>query len=371
MKRRRFLQITGIGISAAAVAAYIGNDRSNVVSANTSVNSIRTTYLRSDERQILYLASLAPSGHNTQPWMIKYCEPYHWIIANDRTKWLPHVDPVQRETMLSIGAFIQNLEYAAGHYGYNCSWTWLASSNQDEDVIEVKLIRATDAPNFDITRIQRRRTLRSGLLDDPLQKEHLDFLTDYDQDYFQFIPKGTKAYTWVSEQTIEANRVQIYRDTAQAELAKWIRFSNHEAQQNRDGLTTASMEIYGVPGWVLRHFYHPQDIMNTSFRRQSLDAVKDQVDHAGGWMLLTSNGHDTLQLIETGRRLQRMLLKARERNIAIHPMTQVLEEAAYVGDLQQDLGIARPVQFILRTGYVRKYPNPVSLRRQVDSFILN
>ncbi|MCI3936293.1 hypothetical protein MQX03_03730 [Chryseobacterium aahli] len=33
-----------------------------------------------DEKEILILASLAPSGHNTQPWFVKYHEPFHWTI---------------------------------------------------------------------------------------------------------------------------------------------------------------------------------------------------------------------------------------------------------------------------------------------------
>ena len=101
-----------------------------------------TKLLKADEQQILYLASLAPSGHNTQPWLIKYLEPFHWIICNDKSKWLPAVDPTQRETMLSIGAFIQNLEYAAGDLGYKCRFDLIANTNQDEKVMKIKLLQA-------------------------------------------------------------------------------------------------------------------------------------------------------------------------------------------------------------------------------------
>jgi hypothetical protein len=77
-------------------------DRSNLVRADLKQIDNNKT-LKPDEREILFLASLAPSGHNTQPWLVRYLEPYHWIIGNDRTKWLPAVDPDRRETMLSIG----------------------------------------------------------------------------------------------------------------------------------------------------------------------------------------------------------------------------------------------------------------------------
>lgn len=67
--------------------------------------------------------------------------------------------------------------------------------------------------------------------------------------------------------------------------------------------------------------------------------------------------------------MQRLFLKVRDKNIAIHPMTQILEEPSIHQGLNTAIGINNPVQFILRTGYVMKYPEPVSLRRPVDWLI--
>jgi hypothetical protein len=74
-------------------------------------------------------------------------------------------------------------------------------------------------------------------------------------------------------------------------------------------------------------------------------------------------------LIETGMRMQRLFLKVRDKNIAIHPMTQILEEPSTHQSLNTSIGMNDPVQFILRTGYVKNYPEPVSLRRPVDWLI--
>jgi hypothetical protein len=56
-----------------------------------------------------------------------------------------------------------------------------------------------------------------------------------------------------------------YRDPAQQELANWIRFSSHDAEKYRDGLTTASIEIDGIPGWVVRNFYNKDNVMKKDF----------------------------------------------------------------------------------------------------------
>jgi hypothetical protein len=152
-------------------------------------------------------------------------------------------------------------------------------------------------------------------------------------------------------------------------LADWIRFSSKDAETYRDGLTTGSMEINGISGWVVRNFYGKSNVMGTSFRDKNIDQVAEQVASSAGWFLITSKDASVSSLIETGRRMQRLFLKVRDRNIAIHPMTQILEEPFIQRSLNGSIGMTAPVQFILRTGYVKNYPEPVSLRRPVERFI--
>lgn len=129
------------------------------------------------------------------------------------------------------------------------------------------------------------------------------------------------------------------------------------------------MEIEGFSGWVVRNFYGKDDVLKKDFRKTGLDKVKQEVSASAGWLLITSKDNAVATLLETGRRMQRLLLKVRERNIAIHPMTQILEEASTRQTLHQAIGMSEPIQFILRTGYVKDYPPPVSLRRPVDWFL--
>lgn len=369
MNRRKFLGLTGGSIVIAGITYYLSSDKKNFTRDDIKTNTTEKIPLSIDEKEILYLASLAPSGHNTQPWFVKYVEPYHWIIGNDKNRWLPAVDPTQRETILSIGAFVQNLEYAANNLGYNCLFDTIASTNQDENVLDVKLVRLGNIIKYDIQKIKQRRTIRSDYLDAALKKEDVDYLLNGEDAFFHFIPNNAKENAWLNEQTIEANRIQSFRDAAQNELAEWIRFSNKDAERFADGLTPASMEIEGIPGWVLRNFYEKSSVMKKSFREESIDKVKEQVSQSAGWLLITSADNSLAVLLETGKRLQRLWLKVREKNIAIHPMTQLLEESMAGRTVNQTTGISGNVQFLLRTGYVKNYPEPVSLRRSVERFI--
>ena len=369
MNRRNFIAFAGSTIVAAGGIYYLSTDNSNFVRADIKDESSANIQLKDDERAILYLASLAPSGHNTQPWFVKYIEPFHWIIGNDKSKWLLGVDPTQRETMLSIGAFLQNVEYAANNSGYACQFTLLATTNQDENIVEVKLTQSVNSTKYDIQKIKHRRTVRSNYLGDVLKNEDVAYLINDEPDFIHYIPNSSKEHQWLNEQTIEANRIQAYRDDAEKELSDWIRFSSKDATAHYDGLTIASMEIEGIAAWYLRNFYGKADVMKNSFREKSIDSVRAQVAKSAGWLLITSKDNSVATLLETGKRLQRLFLKIRERNIAIHPMTQILEEAATRQTLHSSIGISDNVQFILRTGYVKNYPHPVSLRRPVDWFV--
>ncbi|MEA5480414.1 hypothetical protein VB774_22500 [Pseudanabaena galeata UHCC 0370] len=369
MNRIRFISIAGGTTVVAITTSYILSDTSNLLRANINLSDEQNKILKPDEKKILFLASLAPSGHNAQPWFVQYLEPYNWIIGNDKSKWLPAVDPTQRETILSIGAFIQNLEYAASSFGYICNWDLLAKSNQDEQVVTVKLNKIEPKNPFDISKIKERRTVRSNFLNDELKTEDLQYLTNLEPEFIHYLPAVSKEGQFINEQTIVANRLQTYRDPAQQELADWIRFSTKDAEKYRDGLTTASMEIEGFSGWIVRNFYNKNSVMKKDFRDVGLDKVKQQVSESAGWILITSKDNSVATLLETGRRMERLLLKIREKNIAIHPMTQILEESSTRQMLNQAIGISENIQFILRVGYLKDYPQPVSLRRPVDWFI--
>ena len=129
------------------------------------------------------------------------------------------------------------------------------------------------------------------------------------------------------------------------------------------------MEITGIAGFIVRNFYNPQSVLKKKFREQTVDIVSKQVKTCGGWLVITSSESTIPTLIEYGRVWEKLLLKIREKMIAIHPMTQMLEEEPWKNQVAKELGLAGEVQWILRIGYLRSYPDPVSLRIPVSWFV--
>jgi len=368
MKRRTFLKgTTATGLLAAAgvplLSSCSGVKRSDLPTLGDKVKGIDE-----ESARILWYASLAPSGHNSQPWFVKAAGKGEWIIGGDPKRRLPAVDPENRELLLSIGAFAENLALAASAAGYDAVMEVIAKSARDEEVLSVSLKKAIPG-NYPLERLTLRRTVKNGLLPREIGKEDVKVLSEPHEGKLFYYPRGTDHARCIQEGTVESYRVQTYRDEAQRELTNWIRFSNEDARKHRDGLTTEGMEITGFSGWFVRQFMDQGDVMGERFRKQGVDIATKWAAEGAGWMIITSSGSSVTDLIETGRRFERTALLARERNIALHPMTQVLEEEKGRREIATSHGKDVIPQFVLRVGYLDKYPTPVSLRRTVGSFV--
>jgi hypothetical protein len=130
------------------------------------------------------------------------------------------------------------------------------------------------------------------------------------------------------------------------------------------------MEIEGIAGFYVRNFYNRKSVLSNSFRGTTVDTVTNQVRTCGGWLVVTSQDSRIETLIEYGRVFEGMLLKIRDRKIAIHPMTQMLEENPARDAIAKELGLAGEVQWILRIGYLSSYPDPVSLRMPLSRLVI-
>jgi len=348
------------------LSACSGVKRSDLTPSKGSRESVPG--LNDEGAAILHYASLAPSGHNAQPWMVKVLSQDRWIIACEPHRRLPAVDPENRETLLSIGAFTENLAIAAAVMGFETHIEVMAKSPFEDNVIKVTL-RKAKAIDYPLKRLEMRMTAKDGFLSKELKSADVRVLSEPLKGRLFYFPRGSEHATCIQEGAVEYFKLQSDRNDAQSELAEWIRFSNKDARQHRDGLTTEGMGITGFAGWYVRHFMDKDDVMKESFRKKGVEKAAKQAAEGGGWFIITSTGKSVPDLIDTGRRFERMALMARERNIAIHPMTQWLEEKEGQEKIAENHPPGLVPQFVLRVGYLDGYPEPVSLRRPVSWFV--
>lgn len=374
MERSLFLRTAGLGLAAATfvpVAACAGPTRMTNMSRthDPSLAPLPGSPLDPAGARILRAASLAASSHNMQPWVVRVLEPRHWVVAADPARRLPAVDPDNREPILSVGAFLENLVLAAGAEGYEVELEYLTEDRFAHELVEVRL-REAEPTGYPLDRITSRRTLRGGYSDRPLSDAHVATLLEPFRGQARFFAQDSEVGRHLRENTVEAFRQQTWRDDAQGELAQWIHFDAARARREGAGLTTQTMEITGLAGWFVRTFYDQEKVMSDGFRKKGIQGVAQQVDHAGGWMVTWAPDLSVPALLDAGRQLQNMLLRVREMGIAVHPMTQMIQESPWKHELASRLEIPGAPQLVLRIGYVGSYPEPVSLRRPLQHFVV-
>lgn len=369
MVRREFIQL-GLGTAAVVAATPLLGGCSGLIRADLAGEQSGPAIPRLDGKlaEVLRLASLAPSGHNTQPWRVELLEEGRLRIHADATRSLPVVDPDHKEMLISLGAFLENLVLAAGIHGLRAQ---LEGAPQQEGGIWQQEVVLRPAPSSDYPahRLEMRRTLRSGMRSQELSSELLSKLQRHAGCEMAYLPRSSHESMLLADATLAAFTQQTWNDAAQAELASWIRFSNDDARKHRDGLTPATMGITGFGGWVVRSFYDRSDVLKKGFRDKGIEGVSQQVKEGAGWLILTGPGDTSDALVSTGRRFQRLALCAREFDLALHPMSQTMEEAPWKSDLWRQLGLSTPAHLVLRCGLVDQYPQPVSLRRPVTAFV--
>ncbi len=74
-------------------------------------------FLSENINDILSIARLAPSVHNTQPWQVKVDQD-ELIISVNKHRVLTHGDPTGRQTYISLGIFTESCVVALEHLGF-------------------------------------------------------------------------------------------------------------------------------------------------------------------------------------------------------------------------------------------------------------
>jgi hypothetical protein len=139
--------------------------------------------LSPDLGEVLYYASLAPNGHNTQPWKLGISADEKVLrLYIDSSRLLPAADPEGRESLISLGAFLENLTRSLGVFGYRYTLVIFDSINiTDNPFVAEIIIHGTptveppvrDSP---LVSMEKRHTEKSVFLNKTLESSSVERL---------------------------------------------------------------------------------------------------------------------------------------------------------------------------------------------------
>lgn len=328
----------------------------------------------SDFDEMLYLASLAGSSHNTQPWRVERLNDNLVKVYPDFSRHLKVVDPSSRGLYISLGAFVQTFVLAGNSKGIQCNVVLDSLTNQSNPHIVIQLNQGVQSSENWVKRIKERRTLRSSFSRAKIKEGDLSYLfAGENRQNIVCFDASSKIGSYISDNMLKAYISQNQDTAALSELAEWMRFSNKDVLSKRDGLTTSGMELKGFAGNMVRLFFKPEDSKKSSFVNKGVERTAKQVVDCGGWIIIGNNQNNPIGWVEAGMAYTRINLKCRDLMIGFHPMNQIIEVEAYekefdklmVTSSQENDSSSFKVHFIARIGYVSEYPEPVSVRRTI------
>ncbi len=305
---------------------------------------------------LLASAILAPSSHNTQPWLFRVDGAFIDLLA-DRTRALPVNDPHDRELTISCGCALFNLRVAAAAAGWQAQVT-LAPDGTDSDLLaHVALVR--DSTPHAMGRLQprmvARRTYRRRFTSRPV-----DMIATMELGAAVLAEGARLAILSEPEQRHQAATLVSEGDAAlwssphwRRELAAWM-----HPRRRGDGLSVPALAIPAAQ-MVVRSFDMGHGV-----------GAKDRelADASPLLTVIATKGDGVLDWLAAGQALQHALLVGLTHGLQSSYLNQPVQVAHLRPRLQALCGGVGTPQLLLRWG-VPQTILPASPRRPLGEVI--
>ena len=298
-------------------------------------------------RFLLNYAILAPSNHNSQPWLFKVVGETLELHA-DRTRALPVVDPEDRELVMSCGAALFNLRMGFRHFGYEAPVRILPDP-RNPDLLAHITFGGEKPPTPDeeslFNAIVKRRTNRTPFEDRKVPEK---LLADLQQaakmeGAWLYVIKEEDERNRVADIIADADRIQMADGRFRRELAAWIH-PNRTA--SHDGMPGFALRVGTVTSALAPLVVRTFDVGKGQAARDRELAARSPV------LVLLGTERDTVQAwLSAGQALERVLLRARADNVWASFLDQPVEVSELRSKLLDTLGLVGFPQFLLRLGY--------------------
>lgn len=308
---------------------------------------------------LLGYAVLAPSTHNTQPWLWQI-EGEEATLRADFSRAMPALDPQGRELIMSCGAALHHLCVAIRAFDFAALTSLFPNPNQPDLLARVRLGAPRPAtPHDDLLFdcLTKRHTHRGEFESRPLAPNLLRALSDEaeGEEAFLHFAQTTEDRRSIAE-LIERGDVEQNRDSAlRRDVADWIA----PPGERRDGIPTSAL---GIPDWRAAAAPLAQRVFDMGEATAQKDVALAM--NAPVLAVLSSSGDDVKSWLSAGRALSRVLLRARTQNVWASFFSQPVQVDGAWRELRHMIGLPHFPQLVFRLGYGS--PVPATPRRSVE-----
>lgn len=327
----------------------------------------RSTDLAELIRTSVEHATLAPSGHNTQPWKFRIGESFVDIFA-DRTRALPVVDPYDRELTISCGAAIAFFEIAASNSELATDVTYQPDAEDPDHLARISiepgpppdtLVRALFAA------IPDRCTDRTAYTMEPLPADVAEICSDLARKLGQelHVIESGEERSAIAALVAEGDRIQFEYPRFRRELASWVHSARLVSQYGMSGAAFGMPDVLSSIGrLVIRTF----DIGNGVAAADE----KKIVSGSPALVVFGSPNDDIPDWLNTGRTLAKILLCFASRGLSASYLNQPIETESLRPMLKGSARVAGHPQILLRVGYSNSHLS-AAVRRDLSDMLVS
>lgn len=365
--RKLFMQ-SATAMAAASTLQACGVSGDDKYATTASQTWHRDSLLKEDalqvRRELVRMATLAPSSHNTQCWKFRV-EEHAIFILPDLSRRCPAVDPDDHHLFVSLGCATENLLQAAAAHGLQGTVQFGTAGATGATSVQVILEAGKPSASELFNAITERQCTRSGFDGKPLSNAELTLLEKAGSGpgvRLMVLTEKSKMES-VLEYVVAGNTAQMADPAFMKELKTWIRFNAAEAVASGDGLYSLSSGSPDTPRWLGTRLF---DLLYSSAKENQKYAA--HIRSSSGIAVFVSEVEDKAHWVEVGRCYQRFVLQAAALGIRNAMLNQPVEVAALRPQFAASLGLQnkRP-DLVVRFGRGPKMPQ--SLRRTVDSVL--
>ncbi len=289
---------------------------------------------------------LAPSGHNTQPWLFRLHGDELELHA-DRSRALPVVDPHDRELTIACGAALSHLRIAARHLAHSANVTLLPELEEPDLLARVRLDegdRPTEEEEALFRAIPERRTTRL-VFEDRRPPEELAsaFRRDADEEGAWLHVVDDRQRTQVVEMIAEGDRRQMSDKRFRRELAAWM---HPNRSRSGDGMRGYSFGLGDLVSEATPHVIRRFDVGK---RQAATD--EELVQNSPLLVVLGTSTDEPSDWLSAGQALGRLLLRAQHAGVTASFMNQPNEVEELRPRVLEAIGREGFSQLVVRMGY--------------------
>lgn len=308
-------------------------------------------------RDMIRYATLAPNGHNSQPWRFT-AGPNQIRLRPDFARRTPIVDPDDHHVFVSLGCAAETLALAGAARGCGGDLRFDAA---DGGAIAFDYRQTPRSRSVLFDAIPRRQSTRSLYDGRAVSREDLGTLAAAAAipgvDLTLITDRSRLAR--VRDLVVAGNSAQMGDPAFVRELKSWLRFNSRQALRTGDGLYSATVGSPALPEWLGPHAF---DLFDGATAEN--DKYARQLDSSAGVAVFVGAQADPVHWTLVGRACQRFALQATALGIKTAFVNQPVEVPALRPELASLVGAPdRRPDIVMRFGYAPDMP--FSARRPV------